>query len=75
MLAHGVSRGSPYAHYNQAPQGAIHPSPHEATGKKAERLGLRLIPKGKFEELSSVAQVVERLFGQELKHTRDRQKA
>jgi hypothetical protein len=45
----------------------------DATGKKAERPGLRLIQKGKFEELTSIAQVVERLFGPNLKRTRGRQ--
>ena len=35
----------------------------DATGKKLERPNLRLIPKGKFERLSTIAEVVDRLFG------------
>jgi hypothetical protein len=38
-----------------------------ATGMKAERQGLRLIPKGKFEKLESVDKLVERLFGVSVK--------
>ena len=35
----------------------------DATGKKAVRPNLRLIPKGKFERLTTVAELVQRLFG------------
>ena len=34
-----------------------------ATGKKLERPSLRLIPKGKLQKLSTIAEVVTRLFG------------
>ena len=34
-----------------------------STGKKAMRPNLRLVPKGKFERLTTVAQLVGRLFG------------
>ena len=35
----------------------------DATGKKGMRPNLRMIPKGKFERLTTVAELVERLFG------------
>jgi len=35
----------------------------DATGKKGIRPNLRLIPKGKFEQLATIADLVKRLFG------------